>query len=214
MQVASINALQRFNDWTAEREREAAALVRYAQELGAPGLVLCPVIDAAHGWSASELDAKLRQALRGLKPILSDHGVVGYAEPLGMLDSTLRHQEPAVAALDEIGGRGAFRICHDTFQYFRASDTALYPDWIGLVHVSGIVRMDRAPHELREPDRGLVDARDIAETIRQLKRLRDAGYHGYVSVEPFDPTVWQDPELEKALRRSIEFVKGALVAYL
>jgi 2-keto-myo-inositol isomerase len=161
LRVASINALQRFNHWTPEREREAAALVRYAHDLGAPGIVLCPVIAAAHGRSDAELEGMLRAALRGLKPILSDHGVIGYVEPLGMVDSTLRHQSIAAAALEEIGGQGTFQICYDTFQHFRASATKTFPEWIGLVHVSGITRTDLSGEELTEPDRGLVDDRDM-----------------------------------------------------
>ncbi len=208
--VASINALQRFNDWTPEREREATALIRCARDLGAPGLVLCPVIDAAHGWSEIELEAMLRAALRGLKPILSDHGVTGYVEPLGMVDSTLRRQNIAAAALEEIGGQGSFQICYDTFQHFRASDQAIFPEWIGLVHVSGIARADLSREALTEPDRGLVDDRDNALTIPQLRALRDAGYAGFVSVEPFDPKVWDDPGLEAALRASIAYMREAV----
>ena len=54
--LASINALQRFNDWDRNRAKEALTLVRYAAALGAPGIVLCPVIDAAHGWTESQLE--------------------------------------------------------------------------------------------------------------------------------------------------------------
>ncbi len=212
LKVASINALQRFNDWTPEREREATALIRYARDLGAPGIVLCPVIDAAHGWSDIELGDMLRASLRGLKPILSDHGVIGYVEPLGMIDSTLRRQNIAAAALDEIDGRGSFQICYDTFQHFRASDTETFPEWIGLVHVSGITRADLSREELTEPDRGLVDEGDITGVISRLRALRDSGYAGFVSVEPFDPKVWDDPDLEAALRACIACMKNALIA--
>jgi len=210
LRVASINALQRFNDWTPQREREATDLIRYARDLGAPGLVLCPVIEAAHGWSEADLAAMLRRSLRGLAPILSDHGVTGYVEPLGMKDSTLRRQSIAAEALEEIGGQGNFRICYDTFQHFRASDTTIFPEWIGLVHVSGITRTDLSREDLTEPDRGLVDNRDIALNIPQLKDLRDAGYAGFVSVEPFDPKVWVDPALEAALRESIAYMKKSV----
>src|SRR5690349_17571466 len=74
LSVASVNALQRFNDWTPEREAEARDLAAYAAELGAPGLVMCPVVDEAHGWSEAELEGKLRDALRGLRPIFAGHG--------------------------------------------------------------------------------------------------------------------------------------------
>lgn len=210
LSVASINALQRFNDWTADREREAVELIRYAGDIGAPGLVLCPVVEFGHSWSEVECATKLRGALRKLRPILADHGVIGYVEPLGMLDSTLRCQAFAVEAVGDIDGFGTFEFCYDTFQYYRASDSGFFPQHVGLVHVSGIVRTDLARTALSEPDRGLVDARDIAENVEQLKRLRAAGYAGYVSIEPFNLDVQQDPELETALRESLAYIRAAV----
>jgi 2-keto-myo-inositol isomerase len=209
LEVASINALQRFNAWGPEREREAAALVGYARELGAPGVVLCPVIEVGHTWPESELDAGLRAALRGLAPILRDNGVIGYVEPLGMPGSTLNRQVKAVEAMAEVDGTGTFALCYDTFQHFRASDTSCFPEEVGLVHVSGITRTDLAPEALTEPDRGLVDARDVAGTLAQLRRLLAAGYDGFVSVEPFDPAVQSDPDLVEALRASIAHMAAA-----
>jgi 2-keto-myo-inositol isomerase len=207
LKVASINALQRFNDWTPEREREARALIRYAADLRAPGLVMCPVIDAHHGWSASELEAKLREALRALKPIYADHGITGYVEPLGMVDSTLRHQAPAVAAIGDVDGFAHFTLCHDTFQYYRSRDTDLQAAHVGLVHISGITRRSVDREALVEPDRGLVGADDICGNIDQLRRLFAAGYRGYVSVEPFDPAVQANPRIAPALAASLDYVR-------
>jgi 2-keto-myo-inositol isomerase len=75
LRLASINALLRFNDWDGDRADEALSLIRYAAALGAPGIVLCPVVDAEHAWTESQLEEKLRQALRMLRPMLIDHGV-------------------------------------------------------------------------------------------------------------------------------------------
>ena len=69
LRLASINALQRFNNWDRNRADEALSLVRFASAIGAPGIVLCPVVDVAHGWSESQLEEKLRQSLRKLRPI-------------------------------------------------------------------------------------------------------------------------------------------------
>jgi 2-keto-myo-inositol isomerase len=74
LRVASINALQGFNDWTMERGREARALIAYAAALAAPGIVLCPVVDMHHGWSEAEQEARLCEALHRLRPILVDGG--------------------------------------------------------------------------------------------------------------------------------------------
>lgn len=207
LKLASINALQRFNDWNGDRAEEAETLISYAADLGAPGIVLCPVIDAAHGWTESELEEKLRHSLRMLRPLLLDHGVTGYVEPLGMRDSTMKKQKTAVAAVTDIDGWDAFRICHDTFQFYRCGDTRMFPEQIGLVHISGIDRTDLGPAELTEPDRGLVSKADRVGNIQQLQTLMSAGYAGYVSIEPFNPTVQQDPSLASKLRASVDYVR-------
>ena len=65
--IISINALQRFNEWTAEREREAVELADYAQACGAKALVLVPVNDGS-GRANGERQGNLRVALKALKP--------------------------------------------------------------------------------------------------------------------------------------------------
>jgi 2-keto-myo-inositol isomerase len=209
LKVASINALQRFNDWTPDREHEAKGLFAYAAALGAPGIVLCPVVEAGHGWGDAELARKLREALRAIKAIASDHGVIGYVEPLGMVDSTLRSQSLAVEAIEDVGGAGPLQLCYDTFQFYRASDVRLFPQHIGLVHVSGITRTDLAREELTEPDRGFVDTSDICGTIGQLRAIRAAGYGGYVSMEPFDPAIQGRADVSEELGRSLDHLRQA-----
>lgn len=208
--VASVNALQRFNDWSPAREADARALVAYAAALGAPGLVLCPVHDDGHGWTEAEAERNLRDGLRHLRPILQDQGVTGYVEPLGMRGSTMKRQDMAVAAVTDIDGWDAYRLCHDTFQFFRCGDTRLFPEHVGLAHISGIARTDLPPGDLTEPDRGLVFVGDRVGNVAQLQRLFAAGYAGFVSMEPFSPAVQDDPDLPAHLRASLDYV-AALV---
>jgi len=208
--VASVNALQRFNEWTADRAKEAAAIVAYAAALGAPGLVLCPVHDRDHGWTDAQAEENLRDGLRNLRPILLDHGVTGYVEPLGMKGSTMKRQDMAVAAVSDVDGWDAFRLCYDTFQFFRCGDGMLFPERIGLAHMSGIARTDLPPADLAEPDRGLIFPGDRVDNIAQLKALRAAGYEGFISMEPFSPEVQNDPELAAHLRASLEYVSTLL----
>lgn len=206
--VASLNALQRVNDWSAEREHEAVALVRAAAALGAPGLVLCPRHDGTDGWDEATRAAKLRDGLAALAPILRDHGVTGYLEPLGMRGSTLWRQAEAVAGVEAVDGWDAYAICHDTFQAFRAGDDTGDPARIGLVHVSGILRVDLTPGDLTEPDRGLVGEVDRVGNLDRLRALKAAGYAGFVSIEPFDPGVQADPALPDRLRESVARLRG------
>jgi 2-keto-myo-inositol isomerase len=210
--VASVNALQRFNDWSPARAAEAEALVSYAAALGAPGLVLCPRHDEGHGWSEAEAERNLRDGLRALRPILRDHGIIGYVEPLGMKGSTMKRQAMAVAAVSDIDGWDAYQLCYDTFQFYRCGDDRLFPDHIGLAHMSGIARTDLAPADLTEPDRGLIFVGDRVGNVAQLRALRAAGYGGFVSMEPFSPTVQTDPELAAHLRASLDYVSSLLNA--
>ena len=208
--VASVNALQRFNEWTAEREAEAISLVRYAATLGAPGLVMCPVHNSDHGWSEAQAEINLRDGLRRLRPILLDYGVTGYVEPLGMTGSTMKRQAMAVAAVADVDGWDAYKLCYDTFQFFRCGDRELFPDHIGLAHMSGIARADLEPQALTEPDRGFVFDGDRVNNIAQLKALKAAGYTGFVSMEPFSPVTQQDPHILGRLRESLDLVGNAV----
>ena len=212
LEVASVNALQRFNEWTPTRAKEAEAIIAYAAALGAPGLVLWPVHTEDHGWTEAEAERTLRDGLRQLRPILLDHGVTGYVEPLGMRGSTMKRQAMAVAAVGEIDGWDAYQLCYDTFQFFRCGDTRLFPERIGLAHMSGIARADLAPGDLTEPDRGLIFLGDRVGNIPQLRALKATGYSGFVSMEPFSPAVQNDPELIAHLRASLDYVAALLKA--
>lgn len=208
--IASINALQRFNDWNAERAQEARFLIEYAATCGAPGIVLCPVVDERDGRSPLQLDSDLCRSLLALKPVLADNGVIGLVEPLGMPASTLKFKGPAVAAIEDVDGFGSLALCHDTFQHFRCGDHALYPQHTRLVHVSGISRRDLPPERLQEPDRGFVGADDIAGNVEQVIAFLGAGYDGFISFEPFDPVLQAHPDPGPALAESIRYLSSTL----
>lgn len=210
LEVASVNALQRFNEWTPTRAKEAEAIIAYTAALGAPGVVLCPVHNEDNGWTDAEAERNLRDGLRQLRPILRDHGVTGYVEPLGMRGSTMKRQDMAVAAVSDIEGWDAYQLCYDTFQFFRCGDTELVPERIGLAHMSGIARADLAPGELTEPDRGLIFVGDRVGNIAQLRALKATGYSGFVSMEPFNPAVQNDRNLSAHLRASLDYVSALL----
>jgi 2-keto-myo-inositol isomerase len=210
LQIASINALQRVNDWTRGREKESADLARYAEACGAPAMVLCPVIDANYGRSPTELARDLRDALRRLKPILADRGVTGLVEPLGMVDSTLRHQRPAKEAIDDVDGWDVFALCYDTFQHYRSSDTDIYPDRTGMIHISGTANAESARERLSETDRGFVDETDVVGNVEQVAALVRGGYSRFVSFEPFDPAIHGMTSPESPLRRSCDYVLAAV----
>ena len=83
----------------------------------------------------------------------------------------------------------------------------MFPERVGLVHVSGIDRNDLRPDQLSEPDRGLVSEQDRAGNISQLRALISGGYSGYVSIEPFSPEVQQDPGLPSNLASCVDYLR-------
>ncbi len=210
IKIASVNALQRFNDWNKDREAEARYLINYAAELGAPGLVLCPAHEPRDNWDDATNEAKLREGLRNLKPIFAGAGITGYVEPLGMFHSTMKKQAQAVAAVGDIDGWDNFALCFDTFQYFRCGDTRLFLDHIELIHISGIARKDLEPGELTEPDRGLVFSNDSVGNVGMVTQAIAAGYKGFVSIEPFNEATQRDPDLLANLLASQDFIRSKI----
>ena len=81
---------------------------------------------------------------------------------------------------------------------------------LGFIGVIIVARPDLGPSELTEPDRGLIFIDDRVGNVAQLRSLFAAGYKGFVSMEPFNPAVQQDPDLMSRLRASLEYV-GALL---
>jgi 2-keto-myo-inositol isomerase len=204
VRILSINALQRFNDWNDERAGEAAALARYARECGAKALVLCPVNDAGYRPSESERLGKLRDALRALAPILNQAGIIGLVEPLGFAESSLRLKADAVEAIEELELGDRFRLVHDTFHHYLAGEARMFPEWTGLVHVSG-VQQELPLNRLHDEHRVLVDGNDILDNIAQIIALME-GYSGPYSFEPFAPSVHAQDDIAGALEISMHWI--------
>lgn len=210
LSILSINALQRFNDWTEERAAEATALAAFARRCGAAALVLCPVNDAAFSPPAAERRAGLRRALDGLMPILAKAGVIGLVEPLGFAECSLRLKSEAVEAIEAVGGGAVFRLVHDSFHHHLAGEEAIFADVTGLVHISGVTDPSASAATMRDPHRVLVDAADRTGTVAQLERLAAAGYRGSISFEPFADEVSRRTEIERDLLASMEFIASRL----
>lgn len=210
VRILSINALQRFNDWNNEREVEARALARYAQNCGAAMLVLCPVNDVSYRLAETERLSGLRDALRALAPILGDAGVIGLVEPLGFQESSLRLQSEAALAIEDVDAGDRFRIVHDTFHHYLAGEPHLLPDWIGLVHLSGVGDPQLPFDVLRDEHRELVGPDDRLGNIAQICALLAGGYDGPFSFEPFAANVHASHDIAGALERSIHWLDAEL----
>ncbi|PWK71601.1 TIM barrel protein [Aminobacter sp. AP02] len=205
--ISSINALQRFNEWSDAREAEAIELADYARDVGARALVLVPVNDGT-GQADGERQPNLRTALSALKPILGDRGVRGLVEPLGFEICSLRSKREAVEAIEDIGGGATFRMVHDTFHHHLAGEPDLFPGMTGLVHVSGVDDPAVTVADMRDPHRVLVDAGDRLDNVGQIRALVAGGYEGLLSFEPFSPVVQKLADPRKALADSIDFIQS------
>lgn len=203
--IVSINALQRFDDWTAAREREAIGLARYASASGARALVLVPVNDGTIR-TTGERRPRLRRALESLRPILVDHRLLGLVEPLGFATCSLRSKREAAEAIGAGRGRESFQLVHDTFHHTLAGEADLYPTLTGLVHVSGVTDHAVPLSELRDSHRVLLDAGDRLDAVGQIKALRAAGYSGPLSFEPFAAGIHGLTEVRAAIAASRDFL--------
>ena len=209
--ILTINALQRFNEWTADRAREAEVLIRYARDCGARALILVPVNGGPLG-SATERAKNLRTALRALLPMLKDSGVAGLVEPLGFASCSLRSKAEAATAINDVDGAGALRITHDTFHHHLAGEPELFPQLTGLVHISGVTDKSVGVDDMRDAHRVLVDRNDRIGNVAQIRALLEAGYNGPFSFEPFaeELRTLKDPAL--AIGQSIKFIEAELAA--
>lgn len=207
--IITINALQRFNQWNSEREREAIALADYARDCRSNAIILVPVNDGS-GRAEGERQRNVLAALKGLKPILADRGVVGYVEPLGFEVCSLRRKSEAAEAIDAAGGN--FRLVHDTFHHFLAGEDAIFPGLTGLVHVSGVEDPRVAVSDMRDPHRVLVGPADRIGNIEQVRGLRRGGYNGPLSFEPFAEELRTLRDPARAIGDSMNFIRAQLAA--
>lgn len=210
VEICTINALQRFNEWNDTRATEAKALIDYAAQCGAKGLVMCPVNDHDYGKSEQELDDTLRQSLTALKSMYEEAGIIGLVEPLGFPQCSLRLKEKAVAAIRDVAGEGVFRLVHDTFHHHLAGEQSFFADMTGLIHISGVEDPAIAVADMLDDHRILVGEADRLDNVGQLKLLRATGYDGPVSFEPFAAKIHQLDDVAPLLNQSMDYIKAAL----
>ena len=212
LRVRSINALQRFEQFDAQRQEEAGEMIRQAQTTGAECLVLCPSNDRRDTRTAAAREADLLQALNQLAPRLRDAGLVGLLEPLGFAECALRHKSVALRAIGQCCDPGVFALVHDSFHHRLAGEDALFAAQTGLVHVSGVVETHQPCSEWRDGHRVLVDPNDQLDSVGQLRQLMAQGYSGLVSFEPFAAEVCQAEDGPAQLARSMAWIREALAS--
>ena len=209
--IITINALQRFNEWTPARAQEAETLARYAHDCGAKALILVPTNDGT-GRGDGERQANLRTALNGLKPILKAHGITGLVEPLGFEACSLRSKREAIEGIKAIGGEAVFKVTHDTFHHHLAGEPEIFPEMTGLIHISGVEDTSLKISAMRDAHRVLVGPKDLLGNVRQVGALIAGGYGGPVSFEPFAEELRSLKQPARAIGESMDFIKAQLVS--
>ena len=208
--LRSINALQRFEQFDAVREDEAKNLIRYAVESGTQALVLCPTNSHKDARTPEQRHADLVNALRQLKPLLDAAGLIGLVEPLGFEECAVRRKSQAVYAFEEVGAGNTFRVVHDTFHHHLAGEGLFFPEWTGLIHISGVEDPMIDASQMRDNHRVLVGSADRLGNIAQLRTLLAAGYTGYVSFEPFAEEIATAQDIEARLKASMAYLQDAV----
>jgi len=208
--LRSINALQRFEQFDEAREAEARELVRYAVDSGSEALVLCPTNSRQDQRSPEQRHADLVNALRRLQPLLADNGLTGLVEPLGFEECAVRRKSQAVRAFEEIGAGKTFRLVHDTFHHHLAGEGLFFPEWTGLVHISGVEDKALDAAQMRDGHRVLVGSADRLGNVAQLRELLAAGYAGYASFEPFAEEIAAARDIEARLKASMAYLQHAV----
>lgn len=212
LDVLSINALQQFNHWTAEREQQARDMIEWLVCAGGRYLVMCPVNLASYRVNAATAEKRLRESLEHLKPLLDDAGVRGLIEPLGFPICSLRTKREAFNAIEQLDAWDSFGLLQDTFHHYVAGETECFGQHTDLVHVSGVERTDVPREFLEDGHRVLVGPNDIIGNLEQVTNLHNNGYRGYLSFEPFARSVREARDHESILADSIRHMTAELVA--
>lgn len=212
LRIVGLSQVYPFNSWGAEIEAEVASLIETARRCGAETISLIPRNDGT-GRLNGERQANLRLALREIRPMLEESGMIALVEPLGFERSSLRYKAETIEAIEAIGGAAQYRIVHDTFHHFLAGETEYYPEYTGMIHVSGVVDPKLAVNEMEDEHRVLVDARDRLGNVDQIRALRDMGYSGPISFEAFSPEVHALADPVTELKKSIDFINSRVTAH-
>lgn len=205
LRFLALAEVKMFNDWSDAKAAEADALMRIAVAAGAEAVSLIPRNDGV-ATDRAESRQVTETALREILPMLKAHGLKAMVEPLGFEVCSLRYKDILADVIDVVGGRGTYFIVHDTFHHHLAGNGPIFPELTGIVHVSGVVDPAVAVSDMRDPHRVLVDRHDRLENVAQIVALRDAGYAGPISYEPFAPSVHALADPQAALRASMNYL--------
>ncbi|WP_422825961.1 TIM barrel protein [Thalassococcus sp. BH17M4-6] len=211
LRIVGLSQVYPFNTWSDAIGAEVGALCDTARACGAETISLIPRNDGT-GTGKGERHANLRIALKQIRPIVEDAGLVALIEPLGFARSSLRSKRDTVETIAALDAEHVFRIVHDTFHHALAGGGPIYPKQTGIVHISGVVDPQLTLDQMKDAHRVLVDERDRLGNTAQLRALVQAGYDGPVSYECFAPETHALADPETAIRASLNFISSQIGA--
>ena len=203
IKILSINALQKFNFWNKDREKELILLCKYADKANIDSIVLVPLNDGSIN-SAKEQMQLLEQSLKNILRVINDYNVLGLVEPLGFTHSSLRFKSLAAKVINNYQSN-KLKIVHDTFHHALAGENKFFPSLTGLVHISGVSNIYKNI-KLLDEHRSIIDDNDILENINQIKNLCNAYYKGFFSLEPFSNTLIKEKDIFKIVKKSFNYI--------
>jgi 2-keto-myo-inositol isomerase len=208
IRILTINAVQKFNLGSVLEKvyADVKEMLETAAAIGCYGIVLCPNNDTNDTRTPEQFYQDTVAALKKITPLFKESGITGLVEALGFEECSLRSKKVAIQAIQESGYDG-YRIVHDTFHHYLGPDEIVFPEYTGLVHISG-VETDIPTPQIRDGHRILIGHRDIMDNKAQIRTLESQGYTGIYSFEPFSSDVQNMPleRLKAALSESLEFM--------
>jgi 2-keto-myo-inositol isomerase len=206
LRVLGLSEAYGFNAWSDAMSAKVQLLIDQAMEVGAESISLIPRNDAPR-YSEGERDQALRRSLGEILPMVERANLIALIEPLGFVTSSLRRKADAVAAIEAVGGKAHYKLVHDTFHHHLASESDFFPDYTGIVHISGVIDPKLSVEQMQDGHRILVDDGDRLENVWQIRSLLKSGYVGAFSFEAFCPEVHALVEPGAALEGSMDFIR-------
>lgn len=208
IKILTINAIQKFNLASVfdKMYEETKEMLDMASSIGCSAIVLCPNNDVNDKRTDEQFYSETVSALKKLSALFEERGITGLVEPFGFDECSLRSKKTASQAIKE-SGCSCYKMVHDTFHHYLGPDDTVFPEYTGLVHISG-VETDIPKSRIRDEHRVMVGEKDIMHNKAQIKAFESEGYSGVYSYEPFSSDV-QNMSLDNiktAIKESIEFI--------
>ena len=207
IKILSINALQKFNLWNKDREKELIFLCEYADKANIDSIVLVPLNDGSIN-SAKEQIQLLEESLKNILRIINDFNVFGLVEPLGFSHSSLRFKSLVAKVINNYQSN-KLKIVHDTFHHALAGENEFFPLLTGLVHISGVSK-NYENIKLLDSHRSIIDDKDMLQNINQIKKLYNSNYQGFFSLEPFSNSLTKEKNIFKIVKNSFNYIESNL----